>query len=81
MVAVAPKKFKKKATNVTIREDLLIEAKALHVNVSATLELALTAELKRRRDANWQEENLEAIEAYNAFVAEHGIFAAGFRTW
>jgi hypothetical protein len=29
----------------------------------------------------WQEENREAIESYNRFIAEHGIWGKKYRSW
>jgi antitoxin CcdA len=55
----------KKAANLTVRADLLEEARARKINLSQTLEVALAAELKRQREAEWLEQNKEAIEAYN----------------
>lgn len=69
----------KKAANLTVRADLLEEARARKINLSHTLEVALAAELKRQREAEWLEQNKEAIEAYNREIAEHGLFSDGFR--
>ncbi|MBK9019999.1 MAG: type II toxin-antitoxin system CcdA family antitoxin [Sulfuritalea sp.] len=69
----------KKAANLTVRADLLEEARARKINLSHTLEVALTAELKRQREAEWLEQNKEAIEAYNREIAEFGLFSDGFR--
>lgn len=69
----------KKAANLTVRADLLEEARARKINLSHTLEVALAAELKRQREAEWREQNKEAIEAYNREIAEHGLFSDGFR--
>lgn len=69
----------KKAANLTVRADLLEEARARKINLSQTLEVALAVELKKRREAEWLEQNKEAIEAYNREIAEHGLFSDGFR--
>ncbi len=69
----------KKAANLTVRADLLEEARARKINLSQTLEIALAAELKRQREAEWLEQNKEAIEAYNREVAEHGLFSDRYR--
>lgn len=71
----------KKAANLTVRADLLEEARAYKINLSQTLETALTAELKKRREAEWLEQNKAAIEAYNREIAEHGLFSDGFRSF
>jgi antitoxin CcdA len=69
----------KKAANLTVRADLLEEARARKINLSQTLEAALQVELKKRREAEWLEQNKAAIEAYNREIAEHGLFSNAFR--
>ena len=69
----------KKAANLTVRADLLEEARARKINLSHTLEVALGAELKRQREAEWLEQNKEAIEAYNRHVERDGLFSDRFR--
>lgn len=69
----------KKAANLTVRADLLEEARARKINLSHTLEVALAAELKRQREAEWLEQNKEAIEAYNREIAEFGLWSDGLR--
>lgn len=71
----------KKAANLTVRADLLEEARAYKINLSQTLEIALAAELKKRREAEWLEQNKAAIEAYNREIAEHGLFSDAFRSF
>jgi antitoxin CcdA len=69
----------KKAANLTVRSDLLEEARAHKINLSQTLETALAAELKKRKEAEWLEQNKEAIAAYNREIAEHGLWSDGLR--
>jgi len=69
----------KRATNVSIRSDLLNAARDAGVNLSATLERALAEELAHRRRVRWREENRESIEAYNEHVNAHGTFSDGVR--
>lgn len=71
--------YGKRATNVSINQGLLEAAKALEINLSATLERALEAEIRARKRERWREENRAAIAGYNAWVAEHGVFSAMFR--
>lgn len=71
----------KRATNVSIRSDLLDSARAAGVNLSATLERALEHELANLRRKQWREENREAIASYNDYVAEHGAFSDGARSF
>ena len=71
--------YGKRATNVSINQGLLEEAKAMDINLSATLEKALEVEVRLRRRERWLAENRDAIAGYNAWVAEHGVFSPMFR--
>jgi antitoxin CcdA len=73
--AVAPRS-PKRATNVSLRSDLLEAAREAGVNLSATLERALTEELARLKRRQWREEHAEAIAAYNEQFEKHGPFSA-----
>ena len=70
---------RKRAVCVRIDAELLTQARAFGINLSATLESALVAETKRRREAKWLDENREALEALNAFTRQHGLFGDSFR--
>ncbi len=65
----------KRATNLSINSDLLPKARKLNINLPATLENALTEELKNRQIEQWLEENTRAIQAYNDFVEKEGVFS------
>ncbi len=65
----------KRATNVSIRSDLLMAAREAGVNLSATLERALTEQLADARRKKWREANRDAIANYNEHVEEHGTFS------
>ena len=65
----------KKPTNLSINSDLLKKTKAMNINLSATLEQALRAKLAEKEAGMWQKENKSAIEAYNNFVEDNGLFA------
>lgn len=71
----------KKPANLSVNGQLLTEAKELNINLSATFELALEAEVKARRSAKWLEENKAGLEALNDFVDEHGVFNHKGRAW
>lgn len=71
--------YGKRAANVSVNQGLLEQAKALDINLSATLERALEAEVRARKREKWLQENREAIEGYNAWVAEQGVFSPMFR--
>jgi antitoxin CcdA len=69
----------KKATNLTVNSDLLEKSRTLRINLSATLEKALVAELQAAEAEQWKKKNRPAIQAYNEFVAEHGCFGDEYR--
>lgn len=69
----------KKATNLSVNSDLLNKSRALGINLSATLEQALQAELAQANAENWRNENRNAIKAYNEFVEENGCFGAEYQ--
>lgn len=71
----------KKAANLSIRADLLEEARAYKINLSQTLEAALQAEIKKEKERRWLEENRAAIEAYNRYVEKHGLFSDRYRSF
>lgn len=71
----------KLATNVTVRSDLLTAAREAGVNLSATLERALTEVLAEVKRKNWREDNREAIAAYNEHVERHGAFSDDVRSF
>ena len=71
----------KRPANLSINGDLLSKAKALDINLSATLEQALAAALRERRRTQWLAENQAAIAAYNDHVEQHGVFSDGLRSF
>jgi antitoxin CcdA len=71
----------KRATNVSVRGDLLAAAREAGLNLSATLERALTGELAELKRKKWREVNEEAIAAYNEFVEKHGTFSDDVRSF
>ncbi|HFQ14558.1 MAG TPA: acetoacetyl-CoA synthase [Gammaproteobacteria bacterium] len=69
----------KKPTNLSINSDLLAKAREMNINLSATLENELARQLKIRQKEQWLKENAEAIQAYNDFVENEGVFSDGIR--
>ncbi len=69
----------RKATNVSINETLLSEAKALKINVSKAAEAGLVVALAEKRAELWLAENRTALESSNAYVDRHGLPLAQYR--
>ena len=69
----------RKATNVSISEALLSEAKALKINVSKAAEAGLVIALAEKRSELWLEENRAALDSSNSYFEQHGLPLAQYR--
>ena len=69
----------KRPVNLSINGDLLAAAREFNINLSATMEAALTDAVKRKRREDWLAENQAAIAAYNGRVDTDGVFSDGLR--
>jgi antitoxin CcdA len=58
---------------------MLAAAQEARIDLSAILEKALIEELAAAKRKKWSEDNREAIDAYNEYVAKHGVFSDGVR--
>lgn len=71
----------KKATNLSLNNKVLEAAREMGMNLSQTVDTLLADEVKRRYWAKWNEDNKEAVAAYNERVATYGLPLAKYRTW
>lgn len=71
----------KRRLNVTVRADLIEEAKALGINISSVLERALETETRLRRREQWQTDNRAAMDAWNDWLDENGMPLEHIRAW
>ncbi|CAI0807569.1 type II toxin-antitoxin system CcdA family antitoxin [Serratia quinivorans] len=62
------------SVTMTMERSLLSRAREAGINLSATLNAALDAELRQHEMRKWKEDNQE-IEALNRFHDEHGCFS------
>jgi antitoxin CcdA len=67
--------------NLSVDANLLSEARGYNLNLSATLERALTEQCRQARAERWLAENKDGIAAYNALVDQHGAFADTLRSF
>lgn len=74
-----PRTSTRRATNVTLPEQLLTEARNLNVNVSQACERGLALEIREIRARRWLEENRPAMDAWNDYVEKHGLPLEEFR--
>ena len=78
MLTKTPKP-QRKATNLSIDQNLIAEAKALDLNVSRMAEEGIAQAVRDRKAQLWLEENREAMESWNRWVEEHGLPLAEYR--
>ena len=69
----------KKATNVSISEALLADARELQINVSRAAEAGLERVIAERRAEIWLQENLEALRSSNEYVERNGLPLAKYK--
>lgn len=79
--ASPPAATSRRATNVTLPEPLLREAREFGINLSQACERGLVAEVAAARRQRWLQENLQAMNAWNDHVATHGLPLAAYRTF
>ena len=63
---------KRKAINLTIREDILQEAKKLQLNASKAAESGILSAIKKAREQVWLEDNKLALMAHNQRIENEG---------
>lgn len=69
----------RRATNVTIPEILLQQARDLGINVSQACASGLAVAVAEAKRQRWLGENRAAIDAWNDYVERHGLPLAQFR--
>lgn len=79
MFSKFPATATKKATNVSLPEHLLVEARQLQINVSQAAEAGVARAVAEKRAELWVKENQEAIQSSNAYVEAHGLPLAKHR--
>lgn len=71
----------KKATNVSLAEPLLAEAKQLRINISQAAEAGVAKAVAERRAELWVAENAVAFDCWNAYVEKNGLPLAKYRSF
>lgn len=63
---------KRRPVNLTIRADLLQEAKKLNLNASQAAESGIRAAVKQAREQEWLKNNQKALLAHNERIEKSG---------
>lgn len=69
----------KRAANLSIDAALLEQARALDINLSATFEASLREAVRKRKAAEWLEQNRDALQSSNEWVEKNGLPLAQYR--
>ena len=73
--------MRKARANVALDADLLADARAFQLNVSAIAEGALEAAVKAEKARRWYEGNAGAIEERARRIEEQGMILAEYAVW
>lgn len=65
---------KRRPVTLSVRHDLMAEAKALGINASRAAESGLVEAIRTANERAWLTENADAIEHYNKAIQKSGIF-------
>jgi antitoxin CcdA len=71
----------KRSTNPTLRENLVQEARALHINLSLAAEEGIARAVAKAADARRVEPNRAATASYEAFVEKEGLILGEIRVF
>jgi len=74
-------KSPKRPTNLSLNAKVLDMARELGMNVSQTVDTLLAQEVQRRYWERWNEQNKDAIAAYNERIEREGLPLAKYRTF
>jgi antitoxin CcdA len=76
-----PQRPAKRPTNLSLDAKVLDRARELGMNISRTVDELLAQEVQRRYWARWNEDNKDAIGAYNTRIEKEGLPLARYRTF
>jgi antitoxin CcdA len=71
----------KKATNITLSQEVVADAKALGLNLSQTCERLLRETIRMEKERRWAREHADFIAAYNQRVQDEGVVLEQWRTF
>lgn len=71
----------KRAVNLSLNAKVLDMARDMGMNISQTVDTLLTEAVMKQYWQRWNEENAEAIAAYNDRIEREGLFSDRVRTF
>jgi antitoxin CcdA len=76
-----PEDGPKRPINLSLNAKVLDAARELGMNLSQTVDALLAEEVRRRYWERWNEQNKDAIDAYNARIEREGLPLARYRSF
>lgn len=64
---------KRRSINLTIREDIIETAKALHLNASKAAESGILQAVQKALGEQWLQQNSAALAAHNQRIEQDGV--------
>ena len=71
----------KKATNLTLNTEVLLEAKKLEINISKVCDAFLESLVRSEKERRWKSENQDFINEYNQITEKEGLPLDKWRTF
>jgi antitoxin CcdA len=71
----------KKATNLTLNSEVLLEAKKLGINISKFCDAFLESLVNSEKERLWKSENQDFINEYNQITEKEGLPLDKWRTF
>lgn len=71
----------KKATNLTLNTEVLVEAKKLGINISKVCDAFLESLVRSEKERRWKSENQDFINEYNQITEKNGLPLDKWRTF
>ena len=81
MTEAATPTHRKRATNLSLSEDVLLAARALDINLSQACEQHLRELIRSERERRWRAQHADFITAYNATVHDAGLPLAPWKSF
>ena len=64
---------KRRRINLTIREDVISQARRLSINASQAAEAGIAAAVRKAQESAWLDQNRDAIKAHNDRIERDGV--------
>lgn len=71
----------KKPTNLSLDQNLILEARELGINISQAAEGGLKEAVSKAKSEQWKRENAEALKSSNEWIEKNGLPLEKYRSF